>query len=85
MVAPLYFPHPASLGHLTGLHPEAPARITAIEQELDRHAVMGYERRAAPEATNDGLCAVHAEANVERVRSMPSAAADSSTPPRRWW
>ena len=68
--APLYFSHPASLGHLTGPHPERPARITAIERELDRHAYLGYERRPAPEATIEALCAVHAEAYVERVRSM---------------
>jgi len=72
--APLYFSHPASLGHLTGLHPEQPARITAIERELERLAFAGYERRSAPEASHEALCAVHAEAYVERVRSLAEGA-----------
>jgi acetoin utilization deacetylase AcuC-like enzyme len=72
--APLYFSHPASLGHLTGDHPEQPARITAIEEELERRDFLGYERREAPEATYEALCAVHAEPYVERVRSMAEGA-----------
>ena len=52
------------------MHPERPARITAIEQELDRRAYVGYERRAAPEATHEALYAVHDEAYVERIRSL---------------
>lgn len=72
--APLYFSHPASLGHLTGVHPEGPARITAIERELEPRDYLGYERRLAPAATHEALCAVHAEEYVERVRTMTKGA-----------
>jgi acetoin utilization deacetylase AcuC-like enzyme len=66
---PLYFSHPACLGHETGEHPESPARIQAIEAELERRGWLGYERREAPAVPLDALTAVHPEAYVEVVRS----------------
>ncbi|MCY7288003.1 MAG: hypothetical protein LH624_07070, partial [Cryobacterium sp.] len=66
---PLYFSHPACLGHETGEHPESPSRIQAIEAELERRGWLGYERREAPAAPLDSITAVHAEAYVEAVRS----------------
>ncbi|MET0972128.1 MAG: histone deacetylase [Thermoleophilaceae bacterium] len=69
MGPPLYFSHPACLEHKTGEHPERPARLEAIETELDRRGWLGYERREAPPAPLDALTAVHAESYVEAVRS----------------
>jgi acetoin utilization deacetylase AcuC-like enzyme len=66
---PLYFSHPACLGHETGEHPESPSRIQAIEAELERRGWLGYERREAPAAQLDAITAVHAEPYVEAVRS----------------
>ena len=69
MGPPLYFSHPACLGHETGEHPERPSRIQAIEAVLERRGWLGYERREAPAAPLDAITAVHAEAYVEAVRS----------------
>jgi acetoin utilization deacetylase AcuC-like enzyme len=66
---PLYFSHLECLEHETGEHPERPARITAIEAELDRRDWLGYERRAAPAAQLGAVTAVHADAYVEAVRA----------------
>jgi acetoin utilization deacetylase AcuC-like enzyme len=66
---PLYFSHPACLGHDPGEHPERPERLGAIEAELERLGWLGYERREAPAAPPDAVTAVHSEAYVETVRS----------------
>jgi acetoin utilization deacetylase AcuC-like enzyme len=70
---PLYFSHPACLEHETGEHPERPARIEAIEAELERRGWLGYERRLAPAASVDAVTAVHAEGDVEAVRSKSAS------------
>ena len=70
MGPPLYFSHPACLGHDTGEHPERPARIHAIEAELARRGWLGYERREAPAAPLDAVTAVHTEAYVDAVPVM---------------
>ena len=80
MGAPLYFSHPAVLGHKTAEHPERPERVTAIEKELDQRGWLGYERRSAPPASLSALTAVHAQAYVERVKAMsdgPGGALDA--------
>ena len=73
MGPPLYFSHPACLEHETGKHPERPARIQAIEAELERRDWLGYERREAPAAPLDAVTAVHAEAYVEAVRARSAS------------
>jgi acetoin utilization deacetylase AcuC-like enzyme len=73
MGPPIYFSHPACLEHETGEHPERPARIHAIEAELERRGWLGYERREAPTARLDAVTAVHAEAYVEAVRSKSAS------------
>jgi acetoin utilization deacetylase AcuC-like enzyme len=70
---PLYFSHPACLEHETGERPERPARIQAIEAELERRGWAGFERREAPPAPLDAVTAVHAEAYVEAVRSRSAS------------
>ena len=69
MGPPLYFSHPACLEHETGDHPERPARIEAIEAELERRGWLGYQRREAPAAPLDAVTAVHDEAYVDAVRA----------------
>jgi acetoin utilization deacetylase AcuC-like enzyme len=70
---PLYFSHPACLEHETGEHPERPARIGAIEAELERRGWLGYERREAPAAPLDAVTAVHDEAYVDAVRATSAS------------
>jgi acetoin utilization deacetylase AcuC-like enzyme len=70
---PLYFSHPACLEHETGEHPERPARIQAIEAELERRGWLGYQRREAPAAPLDAVTAVHEEGYVEAVRSTSAS------------
>jgi acetoin utilization deacetylase AcuC-like enzyme len=65
----LYFSHAACLEHDTGDHPERPARIQAIEAELERRDWLGYQRCEAPAAPVDAVTAVHEEGYVEAVRS----------------
>jgi acetoin utilization deacetylase AcuC-like enzyme len=71
--APLYFSHPASFDHETGDHPERPARITAIEGELERRGWCGYERREAPPASREVLTAVHTPEYLDGVRALSDA------------
>jgi acetoin utilization deacetylase AcuC-like enzyme len=70
---PLYFSHAACLEHETGEHPERPARIEAIEAELERRGWLGYQRREAPAAPLDAVTAVHEEGYVEAVRSTSAS------------
>jgi acetoin utilization deacetylase AcuC-like enzyme len=55
----VFISHPASLGHDTGSHPERAARITAIEEHLERLGWLGYERREAPRVERELLEQVH--------------------------
>jgi acetoin utilization deacetylase AcuC-like enzyme len=66
--APVFLEHPSSLAHETGRHPEQPARIPAILEELDRREWLGYERMQSPAASREELLAVHAERHIEMVR-----------------
>jgi acetoin utilization deacetylase AcuC-like enzyme len=70
---PLYFSHAACLEHETGEHPERPARIQAIETELERRDWLGYQRREAPAAPIEAISAVHEEGYVEAVRSTSAS------------
>jgi acetoin utilization deacetylase AcuC-like enzyme len=70
MAEPLYIRHGSSIEHDTGLHPEGPGRIPAIEQELARRDWLGYRRMEAPAVDMDVLERVHPRAHIEAVRSM---------------
>lgn len=70
MAAPLYVRHGSSLEHDTGLHPEGPGRIPAIENELERRDWLGYRRMVAPAVDMDALTRIHTRAHVEAVRAM---------------
>jgi acetoin utilization deacetylase AcuC-like enzyme len=66
----LYLHHPLSLEHDTGDHPEQPARITAIERELERCDWLGYERELATPAERRAVEAVHPSAYVDRIEAI---------------
>jgi acetoin utilization deacetylase AcuC-like enzyme len=80
---PVYFSHPSSLEHDTGVgHPERAERIRAIEAELERRDWLGYERREASAASTEQLTAVHTPGFVEFVRETTAqeGAFDLDTP-----
>jgi acetoin utilization deacetylase AcuC-like enzyme len=66
-MAHVYLAHPASHEHETGGHPERSARITAIEDELGRHAWLGFERAVSPSVDRAVLTAVHPESYVGAI------------------
>ena len=70
MEEPVYVRHGSSLEHDTGLHPEGPGRMPAIERELERRGWLGYRRSEAPAVDMDALTRVHPPAYVASVRDM---------------
>jgi len=67
----VYFSHPDCLLHDMGeWHPESPARLQAIEDQLIASGLSALiARRDAPLAAIDDIRRVHSEAMVERIRS----------------
>jgi acetoin utilization deacetylase AcuC-like enzyme len=51
-------------------HPERPARIVALEAEMERHDWFGWERADAPRATRDQLARVHATAHIDMIADL---------------
>jgi acetoin utilization deacetylase AcuC-like enzyme len=51
-------------------HPERPARIVALEAEMERHGWFGWERVEAPRATRDQLSRVHTLAHVDSIAEL---------------
>jgi acetoin utilization deacetylase AcuC-like enzyme len=68
--APVFLEHRSSLDHDTGPHPEQPARIVAIERELERRGWLGYERASSPAVDPATLTAVHPERYVAAIESF---------------
>ncbi len=64
-----YISHPLCLKHDMGTHhPETPARISAIEDQLIASGLFGYLRHYdAPEATREQLLRVHDAQYVDQV------------------
>jgi len=67
---PSWFRHDAGLAHDVPGHPERPARIVALEAEMERHEWFGWERVQAPRATGDQLSRVHPPAHVEAIAQL---------------
>ena len=89
MTAPVYLSHPASLDHDTGVHPERPDRIRAIEARLERVNWHGFERREAPQVDRELLERVHFREYVAAVeayceRGGGSIDADTIVSPGSW-
>ena len=75
----VYFSHPDCLLHEMGeWHPESPARLQAIEDQLIASGLSALiERRDAPLAAIDDIRRVHSEAVVDRIRSHLPAPGDT--------
>jgi acetoin utilization deacetylase AcuC-like enzyme len=75
--AQLYFHHPACLEHdpraqMPG-HPDTPERLVALERHLDSLGWLGWERRAAPAASEEQLELVHSARHVRAIRELCAA------------
>jgi acetoin utilization deacetylase AcuC-like enzyme len=70
MAEPVYVRHGSSLEHDTGLHPEGPGRIPAIEGELERRGWLGYRRLEAPAVEIEVLTRIHPRPYVDQVRGV---------------
>ena len=70
---PVYLAHRSSLEHDTGSHPEQPARITAIEQELSARDWLGFERRDSPPVDRADLEAVHPAPYIDAIAEAAEA------------
>lgn len=72
--AGLYFHHSACLEHdpraHMPTHPDTPERLLALESSLEEVDWMGWERRAAPTASEAQLELVHSERHVRTVREL---------------
>ncbi|MFZ0090868.1 MAG: histone deacetylase, partial [Solirubrobacteraceae bacterium] len=73
MAAPVLLMHPSSLDHDTGRHPEQPARIVAIERELEARGYLGYARVSSPPVDRAVLAAVHPERHIELIERAAAA------------
>src|SRR5690242_13480103 len=71
--APVFLAHPSSLEHDTGPHPEQPARITAIEDELDARGWLGFERRESRPVAREVLEAVHPSSYIDSIATAASS------------
>ncbi|HEX9733428.1 MAG TPA: histone deacetylase [Thermoanaerobaculia bacterium] len=85
------FAHEACLGHeMTPGHPERPARLTAIREELaDPGVAAGLVWHQAPEASRAELERVHPAFYVDHIRDLSAAGGgvldpDTSTNSRSW-
>ena len=70
-----YISHPLCLKHDMGAHhPESPARIHAIEDQLIASGLLHYlQHHDAPAATREQLSRVHSEAYIASIESsVPS-------------
>ncbi len=66
----LFLSHPSSLQHDPGPHPEQPARIVAIERELERHDFFGAERRLSPAAERSAIERVHPASHIDMLEEI---------------
>jgi acetoin utilization deacetylase AcuC-like enzyme len=66
----VFLEHPSSLAHETGRHPEQPARISAIEEELASREWLGFERVRSPAVDRSVLTAVHPESYVAAIEQL---------------
>ena len=67
---PHWFRHDAGLAHDIPGHPERPARIVALEAEMERNGWFGWERVDAPPATREQLERVHPPRHVDLIAAL---------------
>jgi len=77
MSVPLYFSDPACMAHdpreHSPGHPDTPERLIVLEQALAERDWLGWERRAAPRASEAELELVHTASHVGRIRELCEA------------
>src|SRR5687767_12698010 len=67
----LFLSHPAASGHDTGPgHPEAPVRMRAISEAVERAALLGLEPREAPRATREQVERIHPARYVDALEAL---------------
>jgi acetoin utilization deacetylase AcuC-like enzyme len=66
----VFLHHPSSLRHETGAHPEQPARIVAIERELESRDWLGFSRIESPAVDRELLTLVHPSSHVELIEAL---------------
>ena len=66
----VFIHHRSSLDHDTGIHPERPERIPAIERELEGRGWPGLRRVQAPQVELEVLHVVHPESYVEGIEAL---------------
>jgi acetoin utilization deacetylase AcuC-like enzyme len=71
--AAAYLSHPSSLEHDMGPHPEQPARIVAIERELEARGWLGLERVSSPAVERALLERVHPPAYIAALERLSAA------------
>ncbi|HEX3874395.1 MAG TPA: histone deacetylase [Solirubrobacteraceae bacterium] len=69
----VYLSHPASVGHVTGGHPERADRIRAVERELAARDWLGFDRRESPAVDRALVELVHTPAHVARIERLAAA------------
>jgi acetoin utilization deacetylase AcuC-like enzyme len=78
MPAPVLLRHPSSVDHDPGPHPEQPARIVAIEREIERRGPsLGWETRESSAASRESLETVHPARHVEFIERLSAAGGGS--------
>jgi acetoin utilization deacetylase AcuC-like enzyme len=73
LTRPVFLSHPSSLLHGAGgieFHPEQPARIVAIERELERRDWFGVRRIASPAVDRAVLQRVHPPSYVDGIEAI---------------
>jgi acetoin utilization deacetylase AcuC-like enzyme len=61
-------------------HPDTPARLEAIERRLSRAGWLGWERRPAPQASEEELQLVHSRRHVEAIRELSASGGGAIDP-----
>jgi acetoin utilization deacetylase AcuC-like enzyme len=70
---PIWIRHDAHLTHDVPGHPERPARILALEAEMERHDWFGWRVAEAPRATREQLERVHPAAHADAIEALSAA------------
>ena len=80
----LYYSHPACLEHdprvLSPRHPDTPERLRSLERAMAERDWLGWERRAAPPATESELELVHSAEHVGMIRELCRAGGGAIDP-----
>jgi acetoin utilization deacetylase AcuC-like enzyme len=81
---PVYFSHPACLEHEPSTqmpgHPDTSDRLLTVERMLAEHGWLGWERRAAPPASEAQLELIHSSSHIEQIKEMVLAGGGSIDP-----